>query len=127
MTDSVNDTANDTANDITFTRIIHNDYKIDTVCEIIHKCKGMYSWDRPLAFIQKDSNGRVIVFIVGDDLFYVNGNNLTIRRVIKAIGYKDPLCDILDELVVNAPYNIIYIANICESGDGIDSDDYDSE
>ena len=105
---------------ITFTRLTKKDYKIDTetVSEIRYKCKSTYIWEEPLAFIQRDCNGRVVVFIVGDDLYYADGDNLTIRRVIEALKYTNPIttytegkCEVLDELVINASSNIILVKN----------------
>ena len=68
------------------------------------------------AFIEHDLN-RVVVFIK-KKWYFVNGENLTIRRVLEAIGYKKYVvtwvsrgekCDIHDELVVNAPTNTIRV------------------
>lgn len=68
------------------------------------------------ALIEHDLN-RVVVFIK-KKWYFVNGENLTIRRVLEAIGYKKYVVtwvsrgekyDIHDELVVNAPTNTIRV------------------
>jgi len=68
------------------------------------------------AWIEYDSNN-VIVFIK-NKWYCVNGENITIRRVLESIGYKKYVVtwvrcgekyDIHDELVINAPTNTIRI------------------
>ena len=71
--------------------------------------------DVSVAWIEHDSN-RAMVF--KDRWYYVNGENVTIRDVLEAIGYtkyvvtwasRGEKYDIHDELVINAPQNTIRV------------------
>ena len=68
------------------------------------------------AWIEYDLDS-VIVFIK-KQWYYVNGENITIRRVLEALGYKKYVVtwvsrgekyDIHDQLVINAPANTIRV------------------
>lgn len=100
---------------ITHCMLSNNEYKIDTETVSVIICKSTYVRNQPLAFIQKDCNGRVIVLYIGFVSCYIDGDNLTIQRVIEAIGYTNPSCEgncnVLDELVINAPFNIISVTS----------------
>ena len=94
----------------TFTRISNSDI-IDTtqVSQILYD-------DIPVAWIEYDLKNIIVHY--KDDWYYAEGNNLTIRQVVEAIGYKRVVVtwakngeryDILDELVIKAPQNTIRI------------------
>jgi len=65
----------------------------------------------PVAWIEYDTLKRVIVY-QKDDWYYVNGDNLTVQKVVEALGYKRFVVswaergeryEIRDELVIHAP------------------------
>ena len=95
-------------NSITFTRV-ENFQDTTQVSQIIYD-------NIPVAWIEHDSK-RVIVYN-NNDWYYINGDNLTIRRVVESLGYKRYIVswvergekyDVHDMLVVNAPQNTIRI------------------
>lgn len=88
---------------ITFTRFTEEDYKIVTkvIYEINRKCNdNLYTWDEPLAFIDKDDSGRISVFVVGDDFYYVtsdtsNASNTintsdAVHAIMESLGFVGP-------------------------------------
>lgn len=93
----------------TFTHIKNNLLDTTQVSQILYD-------DIPVFSIEYALN-RVVVSIK-NEWYYVDGENLTIRKVIEALGYKRCIVtwashgeryDVLDELVINAPQNTIRI------------------
>jgi hypothetical protein len=93
----------------TFTRI-ENLQDTTQVSQIIYD-------NIPVAWIEYDDLKRVIVYHK-DEWYHVDGENLTIRKILEALGYKRYVVswaergeryDVHDELVVNAPSNTIRI------------------
>jgi len=73
--------------------------------------------DVPVAWIDYDSCNRVLVF-TKNKWHYVNGENITIRNVLEAIGHtkyvvtwvkRGEKYDIHDQLVINVPENTIRV------------------
>jgi len=97
--------------DITFTRITENfQQNITQVSKIIYD-------NIPVAWIKYDDLKRIIV-CYKKELYYIDGENLTIRKVVKAIGFtrfivswaeRGERYKVQDELVIHAPQNTIRI------------------
>lgn len=97
--------------DITFTRLTENIQEHTTQVSQIMYDNILVAW------IEYDQLRRVIVYYK-DDWYYIDGKNLTIRKVVEAIGYKRFIVswtshgeryDVHDELVIKAPQNTIHI------------------
>lgn len=97
---------------ITFTRITNIELISDTtqISQIILD-------NHPIAWIEYDNLKRVIVNF-NNDWYYINGDNITIRQVVEAIGYKRFVVswtergekyDVRDQLVIHAPQHTIRI------------------
>lgn len=98
----------------TFTRLSAESIKDETtqVSQILFD-------DMLVACIEYDTLNRVIIYIKDKDWYYVNGDNITVRKVVQALGYSQrPIVtwakhgeryDVLDQLVINAPQNTIRI------------------
>ena len=95
----------------TFTRIPNSDPLDDTtqVSQILYD-------DIPVAWIEH--NLKRVILHYKDDWYYIDGNNITVRQVVEAIGYKRSIVtwaergeryDVLDSLVVTAPQNTIRV------------------
>lgn len=109
--------------DITFTRI-ENIQETTQVSQIIYD-------NIPVAWIEYDKLKRVIIYYK-DDWYYINGENITVQKVVEAIGFKRFIVswaergeryEVRDELVINAPLNTIRIFS--NSKNYLDYSEYD--
>ena len=85
----------------------------------------------PVAWIEYNALKRVIVSIK-NEWYYIDGENLTIQKVVEALGYKRFVVswaekgeryEVRDELVINAPQNTIRIFS--NSNNYLDYSEYD--
>jgi len=98
--------------DITFTRLTTQNIQDQTtqVSQIVYD-------DLPVAWIEYDALKRVIVYSK-NEWYYVDGENLTVQKVVEALGYKRFVVswaergeryEVRDALVINAPQHTIRV------------------
>ena len=98
--------------DITFTRIknIQDAQGTTQVSQIIYD-------DILVAWIEYDISKRIIVY-QKEDWYYVDGENLTVQKVVEALGYKRFVVswtergeryEVRDELIIHAPQHTIRV------------------
>ena len=109
--------------DITFTRT-ENIQETTQVSQIIYD-------NIPVAWIEYDSLKRVIVYCK-EEWYYINGENITVQKVVEALGYKRFVVswaergeryEVRNKLVIHAPLNTIRIFS--NSNNYLDYSEYD--